>query len=63
MAKSDSSQKHILMCLRLAAECNNLAADAAMPNHARSDYIRMASMWMKLALQPPQDSGRDRAEN
>jgi hypothetical protein len=63
MAKLDSSQKHILMCVRLAAECNNLAGDAAMPNHARCDYIRMASMWMKLALQPPQDSGRDRAEN
>ena len=63
MTKLDSSQKHILMCVRLAAECSNLAGDAAMPNHARSDYIRMASMWMKLALRPPQDSGCDRAEN
>jgi hypothetical protein len=39
MAKSDISQEHMLMCLRLAAECNNLARDAAMPNHARADYI------------------------
>ena len=55
MAKLDSSQKHMLMCLRLAAECNNLAGDAAMPNHARADYIRMADVWMELAVQPPQD--------
>ena len=63
MAKLDSSQKHILMCLRLAAECNNLAGDAAMPNHARSDYIRMASMWLELAVQPPQDSSCERGKD
>ena len=56
MAKLDSSQKHILMCVRLAAECSNLAGDAAMPNHARADYIRMATVWMELAVSPPQDS-------
>jgi len=56
MAKLDISQKHMLMCLRLAAECNNLAGDAAMPNHARADYIRMATVWMKLAVSPPQHS-------
>ena len=56
MAKSDVLQKHMLMCLRLAAECNNLARDAAMPNHARADHIRMATVWMELAVSPPQDS-------
>ena len=56
MAKSDIYQKHMLMCLRLAAECNNLAKDAAMPNRARADYIRMAIVWMELAVSQPQDS-------
>jgi hypothetical protein len=63
VAKLDSFQKHILMCLRLAAECKFLAGDAAMPHHARSDYIRMASMWMELAVQPPQDSSCERAKD
>ena len=63
MSKSDISRKHMLMCLRLAAECNNLAGDAAMPNHARADYIRMANMWMELAVQPPQDRSGERAKD
>jgi hypothetical protein len=62
MAKLDKSQKHLLMCLRLAAECKNLAGDAAMPNHARADYIRMAKMWMELAVQTPQDCSGERGK-
>ena len=56
MTKLDSSQEHMLMCLRLAAECNNLAGDPAMPNHRRADYLRIASMWMELAASPPRDA-------
>jgi hypothetical protein len=44
------------MCLRLAAECNNLAGDPAVPEHRRADYLRMASMWMELADSSPQDA-------
>ena len=57
MTKSDYSREHVLMCLRLAAECNNLAGDPAMPNHRRADYLRIASMWMELAVSPPQQIG------
>jgi hypothetical protein len=53
MTKSDISNQHMLVCLRLAAECNNLAEDAAMPDHARADYLRMARMWMELAVSRP----------
>ena len=56
MTKSDYSPEQLLMCLRLAAECNNLAGDPAVPNHRRADYLRMASMWMELADSPPQDA-------
>jgi hypothetical protein len=55
VTKSDDSREHVLMCLRLAAECNNLAGDPAIPDHRRADYLRMASIWMELAAPPPQD--------
>ena len=55
MTKSDISNQNMLVCLRLAAECNNLSEDAAMPNHARVHYFRLASMWMELAVSRPKD--------
>ena len=56
MTKSENSREEMLMCLRLATECNNLAGDPAIPNYLRADYLRMASMWMQLAVPSPQDS-------
>jgi len=56
VTKSDHSPEHLLMCLRLAAECNNLAGDPAVPDHRRADYLRIASIWMELAVLPPQDA-------
>ena len=56
MTKSNYPQEQMLMCLRLAAECNNLAGDPAVPNHRRADYLRIASIWMELAVSPPQDA-------
>jgi hypothetical protein len=45
-------RKHELMCLRLAAECRDFAADVAEPD-LRAQFLHMASMWTQLADQPP----------
>ena len=55
MTNSNNPELYMLTCLRLAADCNDLAGDLAMPNHRRAHYIRMAVMWMELAVSPPQD--------
>ena len=44
-------QKYALMCLRLAAECRNLAADVPEPD-LRARFLRLASFWTELAHQP-----------
>ena len=43
-------QKYALLCLRLAAECEGLAADVPEPD-LRAHLLRMASMWTELAHQ------------
>ena len=40
-----------LMCLRMAADCRNLAANVPKPD-LRAHFRRMASMWVELAAQP-----------
>jgi hypothetical protein len=44
-------QNYAAMCLRLAADCRNLAADAPEPD-LRAHFLRMAGMWAELAAQP-----------
>jgi len=44
-------QRYALMCLRLAEDCKNLAADVPEPD-LRAHFLRMAGMWMELAHQP-----------
>ena len=44
-------QKHALMCLRLAAECRELAEDVPEPD-LRTHFLLMAGMWMELSAQP-----------
>jgi hypothetical protein len=44
-------QKYALMCIRLAAECRALAADAPEPD-LRAHFLLMASTWAELADQP-----------
>jgi hypothetical protein len=44
-------QKHELVCLRLAAECERLAADVPETD-LRAHFLHMASMWRQLADQP-----------
>jgi hypothetical protein len=49
------------MCLRLAAECRDLAAGVATPE-LRARVLRMADMWEDLADQPPSESPPDDAQ-
>jgi hypothetical protein len=44
-------QKYALMCMRLAAECRSLAADAPELDLS-AHFLHMASMWTELAVQP-----------
>jgi hypothetical protein len=44
-------QKYELMCMPLAAECRELAADVPEPD-LRAHLLHMAGMWTELADQP-----------
>jgi hypothetical protein len=46
--KPSRSLKHDLECLRLAAECKQLANDVPDPA-LRSHFLRMAEAWTSLA--------------
>ena len=48
MSESNYAQKHALLCLRLAAECRDLAAAASTPE-LRARVLRMADLWEELA--------------
>ena len=47
MSESEHARKHSLLCLRLAAECRDLAAAASTPE-LRARVLRMADMWEEL---------------
>ena len=51
MSEFDYARKHSLQCLRLAAECRDLAAIAST-TEMRARVLRMADMWEELADQP-----------
>jgi hypothetical protein len=44
----EHSRKHGLLCLRLQAECMQLAADARSPAW-QSHFVRAADIWSNLA--------------
>ena len=46
-----TDHKRALLCLRLAAECRDLAAAASTPE-LRARVLRMAHLWAELAEQP-----------
>jgi hypothetical protein len=48
VSQSSYVQKYALMCLRLAADCRNIAADVAAP-YLRAHFVRMAGVWTELA--------------
>ena len=51
MSESEHARKHSLLCLRLAAECRDLAAIASTME-MRARVLRMADVWEELADQP-----------
>jgi hypothetical protein len=59
--QSDYARKHALLCLRLAAECRDLAAGASTPE-LRAQALGMADMWEELADQPAVENGPDDSE-
>ena len=50
MSKS-KAQVHELMCLNLAAECEELAADVVEPD-IKANLLRMARHWADLVGKP-----------
>ena len=59
MSESEHARKHSLLCLRLAAECRDLAAAASTPE-LRARVLRMVDMWEELADQPAVEIAPDR---
>jgi hypothetical protein len=51
VSESNYIQEYALMCLRLAAECRNLAMDVPEPD-LRAHFLRMAAMWTEMAIDP-----------
>jgi len=52
MFEADGSQKYSLECLRLEADCRQLANETDRPDLA-SHFIRMARLWAALAGSGP----------
>jgi hypothetical protein len=52
VSESDYSRKHALECLRLEADCMQLAGDIQNPA-LQSHFVRMARVWSSLAVQGP----------
>jgi len=51
---SDRSRKHTLECLRLKADCMQLAVETNSQSRA-SHFVRMAAVWSSLADSEPSD--------
>jgi hypothetical protein len=52
MAELEHSRKHSLMCMRLAADCTQLAGDIHRSDW-QAHFIRMAKEWRSLAERDP----------
>ena len=52
MAGPEQLRKHALECLRLEADCMQLAGDAPNPN-SQSHFLRMARVWSAMAVSGP----------
>lgn len=52
MSKSENLRKRELECMRLAAECMQLAGDAPTPA-LQSHFLRMAAVWPSLVDHGP----------
>jgi hypothetical protein len=62
MSKPEQLRKHALECLRLEADCMQLAGDARNPN-IQSHFVRMARFWSAIAASDPSTNvGRQLAD-
>ena len=52
MSESDYSRRHALECLRMEADCMQLAGDLQNPA-LQSHFVRMARVWSDLAVRGP----------
>ena len=52
MSESDNLRKHMLECMRLAADCMQLAGEVH-GSTLQSHFLRMAGVWRTLADQAP----------
>jgi hypothetical protein len=52
MSNPELLRKHALDCLRLEADCMQLAGDARNAN-VQSHFVRMARVWSGLAVSGP----------
>ena len=52
MSRPEQLRRHALECLRLEADCMQLAGDARNPN-VQSHFVRMARVWFALAVSGP----------
>jgi hypothetical protein len=52
MLGSEQLRKYALECLRLEADCMQLAGDAPDP-HFQSHFLRMARVWFAMAVSGP----------
>ena len=60
MSESVNWRKHELECMRLAADCMQLAGDVHSPA-LQSHFVRMARVWSSLAdREPSADTRNDR---
>ena len=57
MSESNQSDMHSLECMRFEADCRELAKNARSPD-LHSHYLRMADVWLTLAVSGP-NSGSD----
>lgn len=55
MSEADGCQKHALECLRMEADCMQLAVETVRPS-LRSHFVRMARVWAALAIGGPSDA-------
>jgi hypothetical protein len=62
MSELDHLRKHSLMCMRLAADCTQLAADTHRPAW-QAHFFRMAKEWRTLAEMGPRAETRNEELN
>jgi hypothetical protein len=62
MSEPEQIRKHALECLRLEADCMQLAGDSESPK-LRSHFLRMAHIWFTLGVPGPSAiAAQERAE-